>query len=162
MSKYAEQVASVQKRMELLEEELGLLTRLQEIESGHVVAPKAKVKTVKATKTETPAIPAGDTPKKKRGRPPKNPNAPATPKTEAVADDGEKKMKLPQLLEQIGREAKRSLKYDEIVQMVKDNGYTSAAKDYNNMVYQCLLKLVKGNVFTKTGEGKDAEYTIAA
>ena len=84
-------------------------------------------------------------------------------KTKRVArtrsnDGGGKQMKLPDLLEQIGQQHSHPMKYDVFAQFVQESGYKTNAANLNNMVYQCLQKLVKKKVFQKNNETREYQY----
>jgi len=166
-----------QKNAELHLERAGILARLEEINAQLgtktvvVTASKAadsKAAAPNASATETPkrrgrppkskevtAVPVDGQPiPKRRGRPPKNPNAIAAPKG--------KRIELPGLLETIIQSHGKPMKHEELVVATRNAGYKSNAKDFSNMVYQCLVKLVKKGTLKKANEGKDAEYTFRA
>ena len=107
--------------------------------------PKAKVK---------PELVAGQAPKR-RGRPPKA-------KSEADQTPKEKRIELPGLLETIIQNHGKPMKHEELVVAAREAGYKSDAKDFSNMVYQALLKMVKKGTLNKANEGRDAEYTFRA
>lgn len=180
---YHAQAEQARKRAELMEEKVGLLNRLAEIEQlekgDTVIVAKSK-----AAKTATAKVTAsGDAPKR-RGRPPKNPNAVASvpadgtatadgtaapkrrgrpPKNpNAVAVVKEKRVELPSLLESIVQTHDKPMKHEELVVAARAAGYKSDAADFSNMVYQCLVKLVKKGTFIKANEGRNAEYTFRA
>ena len=73
---------------------------------------------------------------KRRGRPPRDPNA-------------EKGPSLPSLLETIAKQQGKPLSQAEYVVAVREAGYASQAKDISNMVYQALRGLVKKGRFEK-------------
>jgi len=152
---YRLQAAEAQKFAELNEEKVGLLNRLAEIDAaltGQAVA--TTVATVAAPKqAPKPTAQVADAPKR-RGRPPKNPNA--------VPQNKEKRIELPNLLETIIQTHGKPMKHEELVVAARNAGYKSEAKDFSNMVYQCLVKLVKKGTLGKDNEGKNAEYTFRA
>lgn len=65
---------------------------------------------------------------------------------------------LPTLLSHIAETQNRPLKLADFVQLARAAGYTSDAKDFPNMVYQSLLKLVKRGVLEKDQESRDYHY----
>lgn len=71
---------------------------------------------------------------------------------------GEKQLKLPDLLQQIGQEHTAPMKYEVFAKFVQDSGYQTSASNLNNMVYQCLQKLVKKNIFKKNAESREYQY----
>jgi hypothetical protein len=176
---YRGQAEQARKSAELLEEKVGLLNRLAEIDAaiGGGTATVAVATKPKAAKTVTAS---GDAPKrrgrppknaataapvaatsdgvaaapKRRGRPPKNPNAVAVVK--------EKRLELPSLLQTIVQTHGKPMKHEELVVAARTAGYKSDASDFSNMVYQALVKLVKKGTFAKANEGKNAEYTFRA
>jgi hypothetical protein len=175
---YRTQAEQAKQRAELELEEAGLLERLAEVQATKkalsdgtpvAVAP-AKVAAPKAATTDAPkrrgrppkqkaeaatAAPVDGQPApKRRGRPPKNPNAVVAPK--------EKRIELPALLETIIQSHGKPMKHEELVVAARNAGYKTAAKDFSNMVYQCLVKLVKKGTLNKANEGKNAEYTFRA
>ncbi len=157
------------KQSETLNEEIGLLQRLREIELsklGYVeneankpsttpaavkapVNPKPQVAVAAATPT-----PTGDAPKR-RGRPPGSTNKAKVP------SDG-KTINLPSLLETIAQQMSKPLKIDNFVTLVNQSGYESKAKDLSNMIYQSLTKLVKKGRFKKNDETREYEYVNQA
>jgi hypothetical protein len=174
---YRSQAEQAKKNAELELERAGLLERLAEIEANlggkATVTAAAPAKTVPAPKAATTDAPKrrGRPPKakvataapvavdgqpapKRRGRPPKNPNAVVAPK--------EKRIELPGLLETIIQSHGKPMKHEELVVAARNAGYKSDAKDFSNMVYQCLVKLVKKGTLNKANEGKNAEYTFRA
>ena len=146
---YRSQAEQAKKNAELELERARLLERLAEIEAN--LGGKVTVTAATPTKTVAPKAATTDSPKR-RGRPPKNPNAVAAPK--------EKRIELPSLLETIIRSNDKPMKHKELVVAALNAGYKSDAKDFPNMVYQCLVKLVKKGTLNKVNEGKNAEYTF--
>ena len=73
--------------------------------------------------------------------------------------NGEKKMRLPALLTVLGQQnAGRALTYKELAQLVQDSGYASESKNFSNMVYQSLQKLVKRGLYTKNDETREYHF----
>lgn len=155
---------------ELVAEWRGLQERIDEIrqELGNSTKVVAKgndrVKAVKAVKAEAPKQPkvpqqdAGE--KRKRGRPPGSKNKPKDgEQTEAAVggDDG-KAIDLPGLIETIGQQVQKPLTVADFVTLVLESGYTTKAKDFSNIVYQSLHKLVKRGMFVRNGETRAYEY----
>lgn len=176
---YRGQAEQARKSAELLEEKVGLLNRLAEIDAaiGGGTATVAVATKPKAAKTVTAS---GDAPKR-RGRPPKNAGATAAPvaatsdgvaapkrrgrppkNPNAVAVVKEKRLELPSLLQTIVQTHGKPMKHEELVVAARTAGYKSDASDFSNMVYQALVKLVKKGTFAKANEGKNAEYTFRA
>lgn len=176
---YREQAELASRTAERWEERVGLLNRLAEIDGelgiGVIPTPTKAKKVVSATAA---SVTGTDTPKK-RGRPRKNPVAQAAP----VATDGvpapkrrgrppknssavpvvkEKRLELPSLLQTIVQTHGKPMRHEELVVAARTAGYKSGASDFSNMVYQCLVKLVKKGTFAKANEGKNAEYTFRA
>lgn len=135
---WGEQLVAIRGEIARLQKQVGLIEQLAALdkEDGKPVANKPKA-------APKPAVP-GEEPKK-RGRPRKDP-------AEASGDGSneEKSLKLPALLRTIGQSANKPMTMPELVDMVKDAGYKSDAKDYHNMVYQGMQKLVKAGHFKKT------------
>jgi hypothetical protein len=73
-------------------------------------------------------------------------------------NQGEKQLKLPELLEQIGQEHTHPMKYEMFAKFVQESGYQTSASNLNNMVYQCLRKLVKKNIFQKNADTREYQY----
>ena len=88
---------------------------------------------------------------KRRGRPPKA-------EGEKVARNGEKRIELPALLETIAQQSNKPLLLTDFVAKAREAGYTTNAKDFSNMVYQALLKLVNKGMFRKITETREYEY----
>jgi hypothetical protein len=144
-TKYDGELESLNRRAVLLQERLGLLQRLREIELEEAgVVPTAVTAPVTATEVTAP---------KKKGRP----KATATVKAGVPAGDG-KTIDLPTLLETIGQNLNKPLALADFVTLVRETGYTTKAKDFSNMVYQALLKLVKRGKFKKNDETRCYEY----
>lgn len=73
--------------------------------------------------------------------------------------NGEKKMRLPSLLVVLGQQnAGRALTYKELAEMVQASGYASESKNFSNMVYQSLQKLVKRGVYNKNEETREYHF----
>lgn len=172
---YRTQAEQAKQRAELELEQAGLLERLAEVQAA--LAGGTPVATPVATKA-TPKVAATNDAPKRRGRPPKNPQATtpvandgqAAPKRrgrppknpQAVAQPKEKRIELPGLLETIIQSHGKPMKHEELVVAAHNAGYKSDAKDFSNMVYQALLKMVKKGTLNKANEGKNAEYTFRA
>jgi hypothetical protein len=158
VTKYDDQLESKLKEAELLQEQIGLLQRVREIEleitGGVVAATVATVPTVKATApVQAQAAPTGEV--KRRGRPKGTTNA---VKAAGVATDDGKSVDLPTLLETIAQQVNRPLLLADFVTLAREAGYTTKAKDFSNMVYQSVLKLVKKGLFKKNEETRAYEY----
>lgn len=148
------------KQAELLHEEIGLLQRMQEIEIERNVSEagtgkltvsksiqghrKAKPTTVKVEGT------------KRRGRPPGSKNV-AKVAADGAADDG-KSVDLQSLLQNIAQQTDKPLMIKDFVSLSLQSGYTTKAKDFSNIVYQSVLKLVKKGVFRKDSETRAYEF----
>jgi len=162
VTKYDDQLESKLKEAELLQEQIGLLQRVREIEleiTGSITAPvavvavKATVKVAQAVAQTAPVN--GEV--KRRGRPKGSTNAPKVAATGVVTDDG-KSVDLPSLLETIAQQVNRPLLLTDFVTLAREAGYTTKAKDFSNMVYQSVLKLVKKGKFKKNEETRAYEY----
>lgn len=156
---FAQEEAQIKARAAALTEELqrlnerqGLLQRYRELADGTApsVAPAAEAP---APKPAAPKAPVGDAPKK-RGRPKGSKNKPK----EAMTSDEGKPVDLPTLLETIGQEVNKPLTCADFVTLVRESGYKTKAKDFSNMVYQALLKLVKRGTFKKNEETRAYEF----
>ena len=179
---YREQAELASKQAERWEERVGLLNRLAEIDGelgiGVVIPTPTKAK--KVVSATAASVTGTDTPKK-RGRPRKNPVG--VTQAAPVATDGvpapkrrgrppknsnavpvvkEKRLELPSLLQTIVQTHGKPMRHEELVVAARTAGYKSGASDFSNMVYQCLVKLVKKGTFAKANEGKNAEYTFRA
>jgi len=157
VTKYDDQLESKLKEAELLQEQIGLLQRVREIEleiTGGVVAVAA-VPTVRTTAPVQAAVAAPTGEVKRRGRPKGTTNA---AKAAGVATDDGKSVDLPTLLETIAQQVNRPLLLADFVTLAREAGYTTKAKDFSNMVYQSVLKLVKKGLFKKNEETRAYEY----
>ena len=150
---------------ELVAEWRGLQERIDEIrqELGGGVGTAKVVKAVKAVKAQTPKQPKApqqDTgEKRKRGRPPGSKNKPKDgEQPEAAGGDDGKAIDLPGLIETIGQQVHKPLTVADFVTLVLESGYTTKAKDFSNIVYQSLHKLVKRGMFVRNGETRAYEY----
>jgi len=172
---YRMQAERAKQRAELELEEVGLLERLAEVQATKLALAGTQVAPKVATKPAAPKTATTDAPKR-RGRPPKAKPATAAPvvadapkrrgrpkkNPDAVAVPKEKRIELPGLLETIIQSHGKPMKHQELVVATRNAGYKSKARDFSNMVYQCLVKLVKKGTLKKANEGKDAEYTFRA
>lgn len=163
---FAQEEAQIKVELERLNERLGLLQRYRELADGTAVpaVPAVPVlgvaavaaKPVAAEKPAAPkATPATTDAPKKRGRPKGSKNK---PKETMTTDDDGKSADLPTLLETIGQEVNKPLTCADFVTLVREAGYKTKAKDFSNMVYQALLKLVKRGTFKKNEETRAYEY----
>jgi hypothetical protein len=136
------------RQAERLQERIGLLQRLRdlELEDAGVVPAKQT-----ATPGHPGTAPVTAAPAKKRAGRPK-----AT-KAGVPTEDG-KMIDLPTLLETIGQNLNKPITLPDFVTLVRQYGYTTKAKDFSNMVYQSLLKLVKRGKFKKNDETRCYEY----
>lgn len=153
-TKYDDQLEAKLKEAELLQEQIGLLQRVREIEqeiSGTVVQTPG-------VKTTAPVV--GNEVKKRRGRPKGSTNVTkvATEGAEANEDNDGKSVDLQTLLETIAQQVNRPLLLADFVTLARQAGYTTKAKDFSNMVYQSVLKLVKKGLFKKNEETRAYEY----
>jgi hypothetical protein len=160
VTKYDEVLELKLKEAELLQEQVGLLQRLREIEleMNGVVATQT-VKAAAPAKAVVNAAPTGEV-VRRRGRPPGTGKAAAAAATKAagVATDDGKSVDLPTLLETIAQQVNRPLLLADFVTLARQAGYTTKAKDFSNMVYQSVLKLVKKGLFRKNDETRAYEY----
>lgn len=118
-----------------IDKKIDLLNELISLEDG--VPVKASASSRKADK--------------KRGRPRREDD------TEATTDTS-KTMKLPALLTSIGQQCEGPIKIADLTKRVIAAGYETNSDKPENMVYQCLQKLIKKGVFTKDQETR--EYTF--
>jgi hypothetical protein len=148
---YEDKLLVIEAQHALLEEQIGLIKRLQEIDEALVkgnvksvaLTPKAKDKSaIKAVVMPTD---------KKRGR------KAGTTNKDAASGEG-KKVKLPGLLQEVLANNGKPMAIDELVKAVKDAGYESNASDYGNMVYQGVRSLTKKGVFKQNA---NKEYSLA-
>lgn len=156
MSNYTQRITELTNQAELIQEEILLLQRLQDIESQRTGTPAVTVRpttTAKNVQNRKPAATTGDAPKR-RGRPLGSKNG---PKVAQDKGDG-KRLDLPTLLETIGSQLGKPTKLDDIVVAVREAGYSSKAKNFSNMVYQAMLKLVHQGIFTKN-EDRSYEFS---
>ena len=144
------ELATVDQDIKSLQKKRDLIVQLAALE-GEVVTEKSK--TTKVAKPKAPAVPGAEP--KKRGRPRK-----VQPEGQAEASGDGKAIKLPALLKTIGQSLTKPVTMVEIVDLVRKAGYVSEAKDYSNMVYQGLTKLVDKGHFTKTTKADDPTTRI--
>ncbi len=149
---YEDKLEVIEAQHKLLEEQIGLIKRLQEIDEALV---KGNVKSVALTpkaKANKPAVKAVVMPTgKKRGR------KPGTTNKDAASGEG-KKVKLPGLLQEVLTNNGKPMAIDELVKAVKDAGYESNASDYGNMVYQGVRSLTKKGILKQNA---NKEYSLA-
>lgn len=156
-TKYDDVLELKLKEAELLQEQVGLLQRLREIEleiNGGVATQT--VKAAAPVKAVVTAAPTGEV--RRRGRPPGTGKAATAAKAAGVATDDGKSVDLPTLLETIAQQVNRPLLLADFVTLARQAGYTTKAKDFSNMVYQSVLKLVKKGLFRKNDETRAYEY----
>lgn len=169
-----EALEATRRRAELTQELAALLERANEVEdelrslsqgspapkasksassgssaSGSTATQEAPRKRGRPRKDQSQSQAQGQTTGRKRGRP---------KKVQVTTDDG-KQMDLPHLLETIAQEVGRPLKQSDFVTLVREAGYKSQAKDFSNMIYQALLKLVKRGVLEKDSDNRT--YTFS-
>lgn len=165
-TKYDDQLELKQKEALLLEEQIGLLQRVREIELeiANFVVTKAQNAAVQTRRAAPVASPATNGVAKRRGRPKGSKNV-RKDKTLVLADgqvveqgDDGKSIDLPSLLETIAQQVDRPLLLADFVTLAREAGYTTKAKDFSNMVYQAVLKLVKKGLFKKNDETRAYEY----
>lgn len=157
-NQYLEKLGVAEKNVQLLQEQIGLLNRLAEIEAelqgdmgGGAVAVKATVN-VKAPKAEAKAKAETKT-GGRRGRP-ANPNKAQRP---AKATDESKSMKLPVLLPTILKTVNKPLTAEDLVTKVLEAGYESKSENFGQVVYQTLRKMVNNNIL-KVNDNQ--EYSV--
>jgi TolA-binding protein len=155
-SVYRQQAEKIQKQLELLQEQVGLLERLAEIEeslgSDNGVAPVPAPAPAQATKGQTKKATT------KKATAPKAATANGEGERAGVQTDDGKVMDLPTLLETIGQQVNKPLMLPDFVTLVRKAGYNTKAKDFSNMVYQALLKLCKRGKFEKNAETRAYVY----
>lgn len=126
---------------------------------GQAAAPTKAAAT--ATPVATAPAQAHAPAKRGRGRPKgsknKNGNGRKRGAGGLQTQDG-KKMDLPTLLETISQQVGKPLKMADFVTLARQAGYKTDAKDFNNMVYQCLTKLVKRGRFRKDTSDEGIAY----
>lgn len=157
-NQYLEKLGVAEKNVQLLQEQIGLLSRLAEIDAelqgdmgGGAVAVKATVN-VKAPKAEAKAKAETKT-GGRRGRP-ANPNKAQKP---AKATDESKSMKLPVLLPTILKTVNKPLTAEDLVTKVLEAGYESKSENFGQVVYQTLRKMVNNNIL-KVNDNQ--EYSV--
>lgn len=130
-----------------IEEKIELIEQLQSVgaESGQELAQKRieknSLQNPLRKKSEKAEI-SSDNPPKRRGRPPKNP--------EAVQSEN-KSVPLGTLVLSIAKTLNRPFNLAEMVTMVCESDYQSSG-DLSNMVYQSLYKLQKQNKIINNGD----------
>lgn len=168
----------IRRRAELTQELAALLERANEVEdelrslSQGSLVPKAS-KSASSGSSASGSTATQEAPRK-RGRPRKDQSQSQSqsqaqdqttdrkrgrPKKVQVTTDDGKQMDLPHLLETIAQEVGRPLKQSDFVTLVREAGYKSQAKDFSNMIYQSLLKLVKRGVLEKDSDNRT--YTFS-
>jgi hypothetical protein len=150
-TRYDGDLERLNRQAELLQEEIGLLQRLREIDLERQGGSGPA--TVKTTTTTAAAVAQTDAPKR-RGRP-------AKVKAGISTDDG-KSIDLPTLLVSLAQNVNKPLLLADFVTLAREAGYTTKAKDFSNMVYQAVLKLVKKGLFKKNDETRAYEFVKAA
>jgi len=162
--------AEAQAKLETLNEQLGLLNRLAEL-SGEgenpvnlenvpnygdprLVVNVAKPKPVMRVE----AVENNGQPRK-RGRPKGSKNKKTA---EGTAGRDGKSIDLPSILETIGQQVQKPLVLADFVTLAREAGYATKSKDFSNMVYQALLKLVKRGSFKKNEETRAYEFVQKA
>lgn len=80
-------------------------------------------------------------------------------RSRSASNNDPKRMSLPSLLEMIGQQQSKGIKYKDMAVLVKNSGYRTHSKNFSNMVYQALEKLVHKGKFQKDRE--TLEYTYA-
>lgn len=144
------------KQAELLHEEIGLLQRMQEIEIERNVSEAGTGKlTVSNSKSKAKPTTVKVEGAKRRGRPPGSKNV---VKVDADSSDDGKSVDLQSLLQTIAQETAKPLMIKDFVALSLQSGYTTKAKDFSNIVYQSVLKLVKKGVFRKDSETRAYEF----
>lgn len=143
---------------ELAQERVGLIERLEEIKREFSSLVDDEVSAAVGGPVEQ---------RRGRGRPPGSSNKKSSGGGEggitvvgrtATKEGGGDWKDLPTLLSHIAETQSRALKLADFVQLARAAGYTSDAKDFPNMVYQALLKLVKRGVLEKDQESRDYHY----
>jgi hypothetical protein len=150
---YDEEVEKTQRRVSLEQEQLELLSKLSQVRKSLAELAPKKLGRPKSTSQHVAEDGTFEA-KRSRGRPKKDPSNAEQPKP--------KRLGLPSLLMNIIESNGRSMKNDELVDAACDAGYKSNSADFENIVYQCLSKLVRDGSLTKVNAGKNAEYSIAA
>jgi len=153
---YDAELEALARKGQNIELRIGLLQRLRELdlEEAGVVVPATTVKEVPGNAGTAPTA-------AKRGRPKAVKTTTKTAKAGVPAGDG-KTIDLPTLLETIGQNLNKPLALADFVTLVRESGYTTKAKDFSNMVYQALLKLVKRGKFKKNDDTRCYEYIAQA
>ena len=131
-TQWDKELESLNREAELVQERVGLIKRLREIDlhgQGFQVAPLQQA-AVKPTRVKAAT--------------------PAPAQANALA--------LPNLLETISQQMNKPLKLADFVTLVREAGYTTEAKDFSNMVYQALLKLVRRGTLKKNAETRGYVY----
>jgi len=170
ITKYDTDISNLHRQVELLQEQIGLITRLREIELERIGLPEHKLKNeakildvqilevqdskpknrlVRPVSSSSSEMEVNGIKKRGRGRPKGSRNVKNT--------DG-KSISLENLLENIAREVKKPLLQKEFVALVNQAGYSSGSKKFSNVVYQSLLKLVKKGRFVKDEATKTYEF----
>jgi hypothetical protein len=147
---FKERVDQLKEHSDLINEEIGLMTRIlqirQQFRALGIEAPYSRKLEENIAAVNGHALP------KRRGRPPGSKNR---PKGDNDNDHDEKKaLPLYALLETISMQAGKPLTHAEFVEAALQTGYQSKAADFSNMVYQSLLKLVKGGSFSKNDDDR--------
>lgn len=147
-SQWETQLSALRAEIENKMKQISLLEQLIALEAKHAgdqPAPEAKqnhsVEIHPETNGHHPAKPQRKRPASRRQR------------------DGEKEMRLPDLLQIIGQQhAGEKIPYKTLAEEVVQAGYKSNSSNFNNMVYQSLQKLVKRGVYTKDAETREYQF----
>lgn len=152
------------KAAELSNELLALHDRIAEVERdlgnlgfGGEMPPKKSKKTTSAAAATATETNADGTTKKRRGRPP------GSGKKTTDGGSGEEstgRTSLADILCQIGQETKSELLLADIVKKAREAGYETKSKNFSNMVYQALIKLMNAGKFNRNNDTMG--YTYAA
>lgn len=150
---YLRKIEELKANVLVLNEQIALFERLVELDNS-VGAPSGVVsQTASASGADSASVPVRPFHAvKKRGR------RPGTNNTNNVAKDSDgKKANLGDLLQSICKTSNKPLKIDELTILVRESGYASKSKDFGNMVYQAVRKLVEAGVLTKN---EDRSYSL--
>lgn len=157
---FAQEEVQIKTRMQQLTEELRRLNERQILLQRYreLIATESATEATEATEsvTGTTGTTANGnvlTAPRRRGRPKGAKNKP-----KEVVEGDDKSIDLPTLLETISQQVSRPLTCADFVTLVRESGYKTKAKDFSNMIYQALLKLIKRGKFKKNEETRAYEF----
>lgn len=146
-SQWENQLNALRSEIENKTKQISLLEQLIALEAKHAGVSVVNVE------IEEGEFPAND------GKQQSKPKRKARAGNSQERKDSDKGMSLPDLLRTIGQQyAGQKIQYKALAEEVMKTGYNSNSKNFNNMVYQSLQKLVKRGVYTKDVETREYQF----